>query len=465
MSPLPPSPGPSAPLASATRIAAQVAGGERSARDVVEESLARIVAGDGPINAFTAVMADRALARAEAVDAAVARGEPAGPLAGVPFAAKNLFDIAGLTTIAGSTILADAPAAMSDADAVARLEAAGAILVGALNMEEFAYGFLTDNAHYGRTNNPVDTARTAGGSSGGSGAAVAAGFVPLALGSDTNGSVRIPAAFCGVVGLKPTYGRISRRGMVLLAPSQDHVGWLGTTVDDVAAAWVASLDTPMSPAPNHRPVVGVAGGYFAELMSEDVAAAIAEAVEMLGAATPVDIPAPDAARAAAYAITSSEASSLRMDDLRRRPDRFDPATRDRFLAGALLPAHWYIKAQVFRDWLRAQVHAIFRTVDVIVMPANPFPAPRFGEETVTIGGVDHPVRPTIGRFTQPVSSLGLPIACVPVARPGALPVGVQLVGKPDSEPTLLEIARRLERAVRARDAGLTTPSVAASTAD
>ncbi|RAH99252.1 AtzE family amidohydrolase [Acuticoccus sediminis] len=444
----------------AATIARSVAAGATRARDVVDASLERIEAGDGAINAFTAVTAERARARADAVDADVAAGRHVGPLAGVPFAAKNLFDVAGLTTVAGSVILADNPPAAADAQCIADLEAAGAVLVGALNMEELAYGFLTDNAHYGRTHNPVDTARTAGGSSGGSGAAVAAGFVPLTLGSDTNGSVRIPAAFCGVVGLKPTYGRISRRGMVLLAPSQDHVGWLANTVDDVAAAWRVSHPSPGALATDgaapREATIGLAGGYFAELMSRDVRAAVTEAAELLGPTVPVEFPEPDMARAAAYAITSIEASSLRMDDLRRQPERFDPATRDRFLAGALLPAHWYVRAQVFRDWLRARVRELFERVDVVMMPANPFPAPRFGEEEVEIDGAIHPVRPTIGRFTQAVSSLGLPIVCVPVARPGALPVGVQLMGRPDSEPLLLDVARRLEGAVAARNAAAVT---------
>ncbi|WP_374632382.1 AtzE family amidohydrolase [Ferrovibrio sp.] len=431
-------------------IAKQIRHRDLTAVQSVEDCLARIATRNSEINAFTSITAERARRRAVEIDTRIARGEDVGPLAGVPFAAKDLFDIAGITTIAGSKILAANPPAKADAAAIAMLERAGAILVGALNMEELAYGFLTDNAHYGRTANPVDPARTAGGSSGGSGAAVAAGMVPLALGSDTNGSIRIPAAFCGAVGFKPTYGRIDRTGMTLLAPSQDHVGWVGSCVSDVASAWSVSSPRQTTPSPAHEPVIGVADGYFQELLSDDVRAALAEVSALFDAKRSVTIPEPDVARAAAYAITSSEASSLRMNDLKNRPQDFDPATRDRFLAGALLPAHWYIKAKCFRAWFQKQIATLFREVDVILMPANPFPAPRFGEEEIALDGKIHPVRPTIGRFTQPISPLGLPILCLPVARSGQLPIGMQLIAPPDSEAMLLKLGETLEKRLSQR---------------
>src|SRR5450755_3358371 len=203
----------------ALAIAAEVRAGRQSALETVRESLERIDAHNGAINAFTAVIADRAMAAAKAIDAVRAGGGDPGPLAGVPFAVKNLFDVRGITTIAGSRIDATNAPAVRDATLVARLESAGAILVGALNMDEYAFGFSTQNTHYGATRNPHDVARIAGGSSGGSAAAVAAGLAPLTLGSDTNGSIRVPAAFCGILGLKPTYGRISRQGAFLFAQS------------------------------------------------------------------------------------------------------------------------------------------------------------------------------------------------------------------------------------------------------
>ena len=428
-------------------IAGQVRNRERRAEQVVDDALQRIARTDRSINAFTTVVADRARRRAEAIDAMVERGIDPGPLAGVPFAAKDLFDVRGVVTRAGSRILASNPPAEKDAAAIQALELAGAVIVGALNMEEFAYGFLTDNAHYGPTRNPHDHRRTAGGSSGGTAAAVASGMVPLALGTDTNGSIRIPASFCGVVGMKPTFGRVSRTGMIPLTPSQDHVGWIGFCVDDVALAWKAlsndssSIDEPSSFK------VGIVGGYFAERMTEDARKAVALARELLDADHVVEIPCPDVARAAAYAITSSEASALRLDDLRHRADQFDPSTRYRFLAGALLPAAWYIKAKRFQRWFRAQLERLFDDVDVLLLPASPFVAPLFGEEQIDIEGVTYPVRPTIGRFTQPISSAGLPIVCVPVPNGSQLPIGVQLVGAPNKEELVLAAARKLEQSL------------------
>jgi len=225
--------------ADALSIAAAVRGGTLSAVEVAEATLARIAARDPALNSFTAVTEARALADARAVDVALARGDDPGPLAGAPFAVKNLFDVAGLVTIAGSKIDRERPPATADATIVRRLAAAGAVLVGALNMYEYAYGSTTENTHYGPAHNPHDPARVAGGSSGGSGAAVAGGLVPLALGSDTNGSIRVPASLCGIFGLKPTYGRLSRAGARLFAASLDHVGPLARSVGDLAATYDA----------------------------------------------------------------------------------------------------------------------------------------------------------------------------------------------------------------------------------
>ena len=205
--------------ASALEIAGAVATRRVSARAVVAAALDRIAKRDPTLNCFTTLLGDRALAEAERIDRVIAGGGDAGPLAGVPFAVKNLFDVAGVTTLAGSRINRERPPAERDAAAVAALRRAGAVLVGCLNMDEYAFGFTTENAHYGPTHNPHDPTRIAGGSSGGSAAAVAAGLVPLSLGSDTNGSIRVPASLCGVFGLKPTYGRVSRAGVVLFAGS------------------------------------------------------------------------------------------------------------------------------------------------------------------------------------------------------------------------------------------------------
>ena len=216
-----------------TRIAAGVRSGKLRAVAVVEQVLSEIARLDPRLNCFTAVFADRARKAAMAVDARVARGEYPGLLAGVPFGVKNLFDVKGQVTVAGSKILRGAEPAKDDAVMIRRLEAAGAILIGALNMDEFAYGFSTENEHYGTTRNPHDESRIAGGSSGGSAAAVAARLLPLALGSDTNGSVRVPASLCGVFGLKPTFGRLDRTGMYPFVDSLDHVGIFTRTAADL----------------------------------------------------------------------------------------------------------------------------------------------------------------------------------------------------------------------------------------
>ncbi len=215
-------------------LASSVRARKRSATEVVKEALAAIDKRNGAINAFTAVTAERALAEAAAVDAALGAGRDPGALAGVPFAVKNLYDVAGLATIAGSRIDRDRPPAARDAALVRRLSAAGAILVGALNMDEYAFGFSTENTHHGPTRNPHDPSRIAGGSSGGAGAAVAASLVPLALGSDTNGSIRVPAALCGIFGLRPTFGRLSRAGMRLFAASLDVGGPFARSAEDLA---------------------------------------------------------------------------------------------------------------------------------------------------------------------------------------------------------------------------------------
>jgi AtzE family amidohydrolase len=239
----------------ATSIAAGVRAGHLSAREVTAACLERVRAADAALNCFTSLLTERALRAAESVDEAVARGADPGPLAGVPFAMKDLFDTAGNPTRAGSKIHRDAPPASEDAFVVQRLIAAGAIPLGLTNMDEYAYGFVTENAHYGDTHNPRDPRRMAGGSSGGSAAAVAAGFTPISLGSDTNGSVRVPAAFCGVFGLKPTFGRLSRRGVFPFASSLDHVGCFARSVADLARTYdVMQGHDPLDPAQTARPV-------------------------------------------------------------------------------------------------------------------------------------------------------------------------------------------------------------------
>jgi 1-carboxybiuret hydrolase len=446
---------------SAVEIAGAVRSGAARASDIVAAALARIEAGNEPINAFTEVTVERARKTAAMIDAKRARGEDAGALAGVPYAVKNLFDIAGLTTLAGSKIDAEKPPASADATALRRLDAAGAVLVGALNMDEYAYGFTTENAHYGPSRNPHDRSRTAGGSSGGSAAAVAGGMVPLALGSDTNGSIRVPASLCGIFGLKPSYGRLSRAGARLFAGSFDHIGPFARGVRDLAACYDAlqgaDAADPVCQPPGIEPAlprlddgiaglrIAVAGGYFAPGGIEDAQRAVALAAAALKAERRVELPEAARARAAAFVITAAEGGNLHLPDLRRRAADFDPGTRDRFLAGALLPAGWVLQAQRFRRWYRAEVLKVFAHADVILAPATPCAAPRLGQETISVGGLALPTRPSLGLFTQPLSFIGLPVVAVPVWPNGALPIGVQIVAAPWNEIAALRVARALER--------------------
>lgn len=446
----------------ASAIAAEVRGGVRTAAEVIEATLDRIARLDPRFNCFTAVLAERARAAAVRIDAAIAAGKPPGPLAGVPFAAKNLFDIAGIATVAGSAILRDAPAARRDATAIARLEAAGAILVGALNMDEFAYGFLTENAHDGPTRNPHDPERIAGGSSGGSAAAVAAGLVPLALGTDTNGSVRVPAALCGVFGLKPSFARLSRAGAYPFVESLDHVGLFARSAGDLALAYDVLQgpddrdphleDRPPEPAVPalDRPLgdlrVAVLGGWFARLVAPPARAAVDRAAALLGSTDTVEIPHSEVARAAAFCMTAAQGGALHLPMLRTRAAEFDPATRSRLIAGAMLPAAIVSKARrIQRDYIRAACE-VFDTVDLLLAPATPCSAPRLNEAAVVIDGQTVPVRANLGLHTQPISFAGLPVVVVPVHPAGEMPVGVQIIAPHWREDRALAAAAFLERA-------------------
>lgn len=449
------------PPATAWQTAAAVSRGETSARSEITTALAQIEAQNARLNCFTDIFSTAALAAADQVDRQVAAGQDPGPLAGVPFAVKNLFDVAGTTTLAGSKINWDNPPAEQDATAVARLKQAGGILVGTLNMDEYAYGFVTVNHHYGATLNPHDLSRVAGGSSGGSAAAVAAGLVPLTLGSDTNGSIRVPAAFCGVYGLKPTYGRLSRAGAALFSSSLDHVGPLARSLQDLALAYdalqgydprdpVCRKQHPEPALPSlNQDIEGlrlaIADDHFARGMTPAVAEAMQQVAKALNVTQTVTLPEAARARAAAYLITASEGSQLHLQKLQSRLQDFDPATRDRFVAGALIPSSWYLQAQRWRRWYRERVGDIFRSVDLILAPTVPCVAPFIDQKTMSLEGETVAVRPHLGLYTQPLSFIGLPVMSVPVNLSQALPVGIQLIAPPGRETDLFRVAAQLEQ--------------------
>jgi aspartyl-tRNA(Asn)/glutamyl-tRNA(Gln) amidotransferase subunit A len=455
----------------ASEIAASVAAGEISASAAIDAALARIAKYNPRLNAFTAVVKERARKQAAAIDAARKQGRALGPLAGVPFAVKNLFDIAGLPTLAGSKINRDRVPAARDATVIARLEAQGAVLVGALNMGEYAYDFTGENVHDGPSRNPHDLNRMTGGSSGGSGGAVGGGLVPLALGSDTNGSIRVPASLCGIFGLKPTYGRLSRAHAFPFVASLDHVGPLARSARDLALAYDAMQgfdpDDPVSDDLPPEPVVSllargaddlriaVAGGYFRAGAGPEAQTALARVAVALGAKTEIEIPEATRARAAAYVITASEGAALHLERLRTRARDFDPAVRDRLIAGAMIPASLVVKAQKFRRWYREQVLALFAKVDAILAPATPCTAPLIGQQTFVLDGVTLPVRANLGVYTQPISFIGLPVVAAPVPLE-PLPIGIQIIAAPWREDVALRIAHALEQA---RVVGTTRPSL------
>jgi len=448
------------PPPSASEIAKSVSAGRLSALDVTEAALARIKQHDPVLNSFTAVTADRARAKAREIDAAIADGKKVGPLAGVPFAVKNLIDVKGVSTLAGSKINRDLPPATRDATLIERLEGAGAVLVGALNMGEYAYDFTGENIHDGPSHNPHDPSRMTGGSSGGSGSAVGGALVPIALGSDTNGSIRVPSSFCGIFGLKPTYGRLSRARSFPFVASLDHLGPFARNVRDLALAYDAMQGpdaadaacttravepTVASLAENIGSLrIAIAGGWFQQSLFPEAVQAVAHIAKSLGVTRTVDIPEAARARAAAYIITTTEGASLHLDRLRKRPNDFDPAVRDRLIAGAMVPAALVDRAQKFRRWYRAKLLELFKSVDLLIAPATPCIAPKIGQVNFTLDGVELPVRANIGIHTQPISFIGLPVVAVPVPLE-PMPIGVQLIAPPWREDIALRVAYALER--------------------
>jgi aspartyl-tRNA(Asn)/glutamyl-tRNA(Gln) amidotransferase subunit A len=422
--------------------AAMVRTGRMTAAAVAENCLRELETHGPALNAVTRLLPERARADAARVDAVVAAGGDPGPLAGVPYAVKDLFDVAGLPTTAGSGIYADAPPASSDAEAVARVRDAGGVLVATANMDEFAYGFATINARHGTTRNPHDPSRLSGGSSGGSAALVAAGLLPFSLGSDTNGSVRVPASLTGIYGLKPTHGGLPLGGTFPFAESFDDVGPFTLSIADLAVVWevLSGLTIDWNGA---APRVARLGGRF----RVNAPAELLEAIDAVAAETPlIDMPDIARARSAAFLITASEGGALHREALARDAMAFDPATRDRLLAGRLLPASLADEARAFRRQFQERLAAVMADYDVLLAPATPCAAPLIGDPMIMIDGARSPARANLGIHTQPISFAGLPALSVPLHRPGQLPLGIQIIGKPDGEQAIFQFAKALEEA-------------------
>lgn len=437
-----------------------LAAGELSAREIARHSLDDIARVNPQINTWTQVTESRMLAEADRIDALRRDKQPLPALAGIPYAVKNLFDVAGETTLAGAQLFSDRPAAAADGWAVRQIQAAGGLLSGMVNMDAYAYGFTTENSHYGATHNPHDLQRIAGGSSGGSAAAVAAGLVHFALGSDTNGSIRVPASLCGIFGLKPTFGRLSRAGSHPFVASLDHIGPFARHVGDLAAVYDAlqgrdpdddaQADRAAAPASPllERGLDGlrcaVLGGYFTTWCDSDARTAVAQVAQALGADRELQFPEAELSRSAAFIISASEGGNQYLPALRGEPERFEPHSRERLLAGAMIPSAWYLQAQRFRRHAREAMAALFEHAEVLIAPATPCSATLIGQQTMAINGQSLPVRASMGMLTQPISFLGLPVVTVPLRTASGQPIGVQLIAAPFNEQACLRAAHVLE---------------------
>ena len=448
-------------------LARSIKAREISPVEVVEAHLDRIAALDGKLRAYLTVTGDAALASARAAAAAVAAGETLGPLHGVPVALKDLYCTRGVRTTAGSKILADwVPG--EDATVVSRLIGAGAVVLGKLNMHEFAYGPEGVNPHYGSPWNPWDAAthRICGGSSSGSGAAVAAGLCPGALGSDTGGSIRIPASLCGISGLKPTYGRVSRAGVLPLAWSLDHVGPMCRTAADCALMLgaMAGYDprdptTSVLPVPDYTAAlrgtvkgvrVGVLRSFFMESAGEEQQRAVEQALktlEGLGATVrEASLPAVALAAGASTAVIAAEAYAYHARWIQTRPEEYGPDVRERLRVGAFVAAADYVNGQRARVLLRDEVAAALSGLDVLVAPTTPVAATAVGTSEIDVNGERLPVRPSLIRFTRPFNATGHPALSIPCGfTSGGLPIGLQIVGRPFDEATVLRVADAYQR--------------------
>lgn len=429
-------------------LAKRLAAGQLGPREAVDASLARIEALDGELNSFISVRGEEALAEADALG----RSSERGPLHGIPVAVKDVIDVAGAVTTAASKILAG-NVASRDAEVVRRLRAAGAIVVGKLNTHEFAYGALTTSPHFGPARNPWAPDRVCGGSSGGSGAAAAAGLVPGTLGTDTAGSIRIPACFCGVTGLRPSTGLVSNRGVFPVAWSFDTVGPIARTAEDCAllldvlapeAGATAALEGGVAGLR-----LGVVSALFERGIDADVAAAVTQAVGELGGlgarAEPVDIPLLEQAGTIQQGIMLPEAATAHLGWLRTRLSDYGADVRARLLVGLLLPSTAYVTGLRARRLYREGLLEVFAKHDLLVAPTMPVTPPRIGEDMVTVDGGELPYRLSLIPFNSPWSLAGLPVATVPCGLVRRLPVGLALVGRPGAEALVLRAAHAYQR--------------------
>jgi aspartyl-tRNA(Asn)/glutamyl-tRNA(Gln) amidotransferase subunit A len=426
-----------------------------SVRELTEETLRRAAALES-LNAFMVVTDASAGQRAALLEDELARGVDRGSLHGIPIAHKDNIFTQGVRTTAGSKIFSDF-IPDHDAEIVSQLNDAGSVTIGKTGLHEFAYGVTSNNPHFGAVRNPWDTERIPGGSSGGSAAAVAAGIIPLASGTDTGGSIRIPASFCGVVGLKPTYDRVSRRGVMPLGLTLDHVGPLARTVRDAGLAFsvLATHSSGYIP-PAHADLsgmrIGVPDNFFVENIAPDVMLAFRAAVQTaaaLGAhVTEVRLPDAGALNVIGRVVQLAEASGLLAGYLNRR-DEFGADVLALVEQGRLIPATDYVNAQRARRLLTRDFSKIWMNLDCLMTPATPMTAPKIGEMSVVFGSLPADVRSAATRLARPFNVLGWPALVLPCAfSTEGLPIGLQLIAPPKQEDTLLQAGAALEDALR-----------------
>lgn len=427
----------------AISLAERIRRKEISATDVIDQTLHTIEQENDRYNCFTRILKDRAVAEAKEIDRKIQAGLDPGSMAGVPYAAKDLFDIQGIPTTAGSKVRQHAIPAKKDAEVIRRMNQAGAILVGTLNMDEFAYGFATVNAHYGTTRNPHDVNRLAGGSSGGSAAAVSAGFVPLSLGSDTNGSVRVPAALCGLWSIRPAENVIPMQGVFPFVKLLDTVGPFSRSLADLVLSYEV-LSGKKSQSVQGTPRIAKLSGWFIKNSSTEVMEAVDTVSSAIGKAHSIELFDAEAARSASYLITAAQGGALHFDTLKHSAMDYDPAVRDRLIAGTMLPAGMYLRALEFREFFRSRIHELLQRFDILVSATTPIVAPLIREATMLVNGVSVPARAHLGLYTQPLSIAGIPIISAPWNRPTGLPIGIQFATAPGREQLLFQFLAKLE---------------------
>jgi len=431
---------------------------------LTSECLARGVATQPVLNAFVTVVGERALAQAAELDKELASGRDRGPLHGIPVAVKDVFETAGVRTTCGSKLFENHIPARNAA-VVERLEAAGCVILGKTGMHELAYGITSNNPHFGTIRNPWNTDHVPGGSSGGSGAAVAAHLAYMAMGSDTGGSIRIPAAFCGTVGIKPTYGRVSRYGVMPLDFTLDHMGPLTRSVRDAAvvlsalAGWDARDHTSSTAAvddynPGTNPTItgmriGIPENYYFDRCwpgIPDRTMDMAKTAERLGAKLrTVRVPDIDGLNAVGRIILFAEATATMEPYLDRRSD-FGPDVLGLLEQGRYVPATEYVQAQRLRRMFQLEFERLFEDVDCLLTPATPNLAPRIGETTIELGGMPEDARLASTRFVRGINVLGLPALCQPSGLVDGLPVSCQLIGRAFEETMLFRAGAALEDA-------------------